>query len=60
MQPGSMKIPCRRSTHIFSNILEYFWIVHEYIMHGGRCINKGDGNVIPLGQTPIVIVHIGW
>jgi hypothetical protein len=24
-------------------------IVPMYIMHRGQCINKGEGNVIPLG-----------
>ena len=48
---------CGQNTHIFLKIFEIL-DVYVYILHRGQCINKEEGNVIPLGQTPTVNVNI--
>jgi hypothetical protein len=48
---------CKKNTHICFTIFEIL-VVYVYILHRGQCINKGEGNVIPLGRTPTVNVNI--
>jgi hypothetical protein len=41
MLPGSMKMPCRKSTHNFLNKFEI--LISILYMHSGQCQDKGEG-----------------